>query len=462
MPLKKKHRNPSPPPPPKPQMTDADRRTLSAHLDSILLYGTFGLLMFGPVAFGAVEPWSIFVLEIGSTLLTLLWLGKQWLDGEINIRWNPLFLPMAAFALLIFAQLIFRRSAYAHDTISQALLYCAYAMLCFLSGQTLIRGSQAKKLTFIFIVYGSALAALALLQGVSSNGKLFWIRQPRLGGWIYGPYVNHNHYAGLMELLVPIPLVFSLSSMASSRERGIAGIAAAVMAGTIFLSGSRGGMLTMVAELLILGTLLIRQRKGLRIAIGVGTFLLVLGTLLTWLGGKELTQRVSTISSETRTEISGGMRLSIDRDSLHMFRIRPILGWGLGTFPVVYPQFRSFYTNFFVNEAHNDYLQLLTEMGLLGFATMIWFLVLVYRTALGKIAKWTSDVGSAVTLACMLGLTGILIHSFIDFNLQIPANAAIFYVFCTTAAAQPLLLPSRKKRPIQSATSDLLPTSEVV
>ena len=443
-------------------MTDADRRTLSAKLDSILLYGTFALLMFGPVAFGAVEPWSIFVLEIGSTLLTLLWLGKQWLDGEINIRWNPLFLPMAAFALLILAQLIFRRSAYAHDTISQALLYCAYAMLCFLSGQTLIRGSQAKKLTFIFIVYGSALAALALLQGVSSNGKLFWIRQPRLGGWIYGPYVNHNHYAGLMELLVPIPLVFSLSSMASSRERGIAGIAAAVMAGTIFLSGSRGGMLAMVVELLILGTLLIRQKKGLRIAIGVGTFLLVLGTLLTWLGGKELTQRVSTISSETRSEISGGMRLSIDHDSLHMFRIRPILGWGLGTFPVVYPQFRSFYTNFFVNEAHNDYLQLLTEMGLLGFATMIWFLVLVYRTALRKIAKWTSDVGSAVTLACMLGLTGILIHSFIDFNLQIPANAAIFYVFCTTAAAQPLLLPSRKKRPIQSATSDLLPTSEVV
>src|SRR5208283_6182821 len=97
---------------------------------------------------------------------------------------------------------------------------------------------------------------------------------------------------------------------------------------------------------------------------------------------------------EARTEISGGMRLSIDRDALRMFRSKPVLGWGLGTFPVVYPEFRSFYTNFFVNEAHNDYLQLLTEMGVLGFGTMVWFVITVYRKAFPKIANWTSDVSS--------------------------------------------------------------------
>ena len=60
---------------------------------------------------------------------------------------------------------------------------------------------------------------------------------------------------------------------------------------------------------------------------------------------------------------------------------RPFLGWGLGTFPIVYPQFRSFYTTFFVNQAHNDYLQLLVETGLAGFAIAIWFLVLMFRQA---------------------------------------------------------------------------------
>ncbi len=442
--------------------TEIDPRVVSSQIANVLLYGTFGLLMFGPLAFGAVEPWSIFILETGSVFLILLWLTKQWLDGEMNIQWSPLFLPMSVFGLLILVQLTFRITAYSHDTFSGALLYVAYAMLCFVAAQSLLRASQAKKLAVIFAIYGFAIAGLALLQGISSNGKLYWLRQPHMGGWIYGSYVNHNHYAGLMEMLIPIPLVLSLTRMAHEKERMAAGIAAAVMTGTVFLSGSRGGMLAVFVEFIVLALVLVRQKKSMRVAIGVVAFAVVLVSLLAWLGGKELTTRVTSISTEARTEISGGMRLSIDRDALRMFRNRPVLGWGLGTFPVVYPQFRSFYTNFFVNEAHNDYLQLLAELGVLGFGTMIWFLIVLYRTALGKIGNWTSQVTGAVTLACMLGFTGILVHSLFDFNLQIPANAALFYVFCTLAAARPLLQKSRKRKPVSNSEEDVLPASEVV
>lgn len=444
-------------------MTDGDRRTWSLRLGNALLYGTFGLLMFGPVAFGAVEPWSIFILEAGSALLIIVWLAKQWLDNELVIRWNPLFLPMAGFGILVLVQIGSRSSAYLHDTVSGALLYGAYAMLCFLAGQSLVGSAQARMLAVIFTVFGFAIAGLALLQGISPNGKLYWVRQPRMGGWIYGPYVNHNHYAGLMELLVPIPLVLALTRLAEQRKRIAAGFAAAVMAGTLFLSGSRGGMLALLVELTVLGVVLSRQRKSLRIAIGLGAFAIVLVSLVTWLGGKDLTTRISSISRESRTEISGGMRSSIDRDALRMFRKKPVLGWGLGTFPTVYPQFRSFYTNFFVNQAHNDYLQLLAEMGLLGFGVMIWFLIVAYRTALKKIGNWVSDVSAAVTLACTLGFTGILVHSLVDFNLQIPANAALFYVFCTLAAAPPLFQRSSKRKPAApSPTEEVLPASEVV
>jgi O-antigen ligase len=438
------------------------RQWLDARLNEILLYGTFGLLMFGPAAFGAVEPWSTFVLETGAVLLMLFWLRKQWLDGELTIQWNPLFLPMAGFGLLILLQIVLGTSAYKHDTISGALLYCTYGMLCFLSGQTLLRSSQARKVAVILATFGFTIAAFALLQGISSNGKLYWFYPVSHGGWIYGPYVNHNHYAGLMELLVPIPLVMSLSRLAPEKERIAAGIAAAVMVVTIFLSGSRGGMLAVFVELVFFVIVLLRQRKSLRIAVGAAAFAIVLVSLLAWLGGKELTSRVSSISTETRTELSGGMRLSIDRDSIRVFRSKPVLGWGLGTFPVVYPQYRSFYTNFFVNEAHNDYLQLLCEMGVLGFGTMVWFLIVLYRTALPRIRNWASDVSSAVTLACTLGFTGILVHSLLDFNLQIPGNAALFYVLCTIAAAPPLLQRSRKRRPASTEQEDMLPASEVV
>ena len=441
-----------------------DRRLLSLRLDSVLFYGIFGLLMFGPLAFGAVEPWSIFFLESGAACLALVWLARQWLDGEIKVKWNPLFLPMAAFGLLIAAQLVFRISAYRHDTMSGFLLYCAYGALCFVSSQTVLRTAQARKLGLILCVYGAVLATFSLLQGISPNGKLYWVRVPSLGGWIYGPYVNHNHYAGLMEMLIPVPLVLCLTHLTHSKQRIAAATAAAIMAGTIFLSGSRGGMLALLGELILLAVVLVKQRRDLRTAMALGVFLLISVGLLGWLGGDELLRRLATVQS-AHTELSADMRVQINRDGLRMFLSKPIFGWGLQAFPIVYPQFRTFYTNFFVNQAHNDYLQLLVEMGLIGFGTTIWFLVVLCRSASKKIGSWTSQVSGAMTFACSMGFTGILIHSAVDFNLQIPANAALFYVICTLASADPLLHPVRKRRPIRQPDEEQLatmPASEVV
>ncbi len=340
-------------------------------------------------------------------------------------------------------------------------MYCAYAVLCFLAGQILVRGSQARSVALILSLYGAAVAGFALLQGISSNGKLYWIRQPRSGGWIYGPYVNHNHYAGLMEMLAPIPLVLALTHLASSRARMAAAAAAAVMAGTIFLSGSRGGMLAIATELIVLAILLTKQQRGARTAIGIGLFLVIILTMLVWIGGPELSKRIATMGP-AHSDLTGDIRNGINHDGLRMFLKKPVLGWGLGAFPVVYPEFRSFYTNFFVNAAHNDYLQLLVEMGLLGFATMLWFLVVVYRMAIKKIGNWTGDISGAVALASLLGLSGILVHSAFDFNLQIPANAALFYVLCTVASSEPFAQPARKRKAVKPQAPTEIPSSELL
>ena len=438
------------------------RHSIEQQVDRILLYGPLALLMFGPLAFGAVEPWSILILETGSALLALVWLARQVMSEEINIHPNPLFLPMVAFVGLIVTQLIAGLTASRHETISAAVLYCSYGVLIFLVTQTLRRGSQVRNVAGVLAVYGIAIALFALLQGVAPNGKIYWLRVPHLGGRIYGPYVNHNHYAGLMEMLVPIPLVIALSRLAAEKARIAAGVAAAIMVGTIFLSASRGGMLSVFAELAVVGFMLLRQKRSLRMAVAAGSFVVVLIGLLVWLGGKELTHTVGSISREAREEISGGVRLSIAKDGLRMFRHRPILGWGFGTFPIVYPQFRSFYTNFFVNEAHNDYVQLLAEMGVTGFAIMLWFLLGVFRHVRRKLSNWTTDTSGAAALACTLGIIGILFHSLVDFNLQIPANAALFYVFCSIAAAPPFLQRQRKRTVTRAPEEEFVPASEVV
>jgi O-antigen ligase len=248
-----------------------------------------------------------------------------------------------------------------------------------------------------------------------------------------------------MEMLVPIPLVFTLTRAARDPLRTMAAGAAAVMASTIFLSGSRGGMAAFAVQMAVLLVVVVRRRSSRGTALVMGIFLVTVFVLLAWLGGGELSKRIASIQPEARTELSGGMRLDIDRDGLKMFKRKPVLGWGLGVFPNVYPEFRSFYTNFFVNEAHNDYLQLLVEMGALGFATMLWFVVVLYRSAIRKLKNWATDPNGAVALSALLGCTGILVHSLVDFNLQIPANAAFFYVLSVVAAMEPRFGLTRRK-----------------
>ncbi len=414
--------------------------------NTALLSSACVVLLLGPLVFGAVEPWSIFALETCAVLLLAVWAFRQWTNSEVNISENVVYRPMAAFFVLVTLQWVIGTTAYRLVTYTHLLLYAAYGMLVFVVTQTLRRSSQFEMLAKLFSAYGLVVASFAILQGLAPNGKLYWVFTLEQGGLIYGPYVNHNHYAGLMEMLMPFPLVLATSHFTDgNRKIAVAGIAA-LMAGSIFLSGSRGGMAAFVAQMVVLGVLLARKRDGSwKQPLMLGGFLAVVIIFLIWMGGNELTQRLASIHSEAREELSGGVRLSIDRDCLHMLLKRPLLGWGLGAFPIAYPQFRSFYTTFFVNQAHNDYLQLLVETGLAGFAIVVWFLVLVFRQASSKIKNWTETASGALTVAALLGCVGILVHSFLDFNLQVPANAALFYVLCAIAASPPLQESQRRR-----------------
>jgi O-antigen ligase len=404
-------------------------------LKNIVTYGPFALLMFGVLAFGTVEAWSILILQLGAALLLVLWAVSAIRTQELELSAHPLFAPMLCFGALILLQLLLGHTAYRYATFYELMLYVPYGILCFLVAQNLQRTREFRTIAAAVSGFGFAVALFALLQSFSSHGMLYWLRP--MSGWIYGPYINHNHYAGLMEMLSPIPVVLALSHHVHGTARKWAAGAGAFMAATIFLSGSRGGMVACAVQMTLLAIVMVRRgnRKSAWI---MGAILLTLVGLLAWLGGGELTQRVATFRRDAHSELSGGVRLSIDRDALRMFTHHPVLGWGAGTFREVYPQFRSFYAAMLIDRAHNDYLQLLDETGLAGFGIMLWFLIAMYRNAFAKLSNWTRDANGTAALAAILGCTGILVHSFVDFNLHIPANAALFYVLCFVAA-----MPSR-------------------
>jgi O-antigen ligase len=365
----------------------------------------------------------------------MLWAWRQISAGFVRVNVNPLFVPMLVFGTILSLQVVFRISAYPQATESGALLYCLYAVFAFICSQLLRRSAQVKTLGWLLTAYGFAVAVFAIVQSLSGTDKLYWIRTPELGGWIYGPYVSHNHYAGLMEMLFPVALVIALNRGVHRNWRWVPAFAAVLMASTIFLSGSRGGMIAFLMQMAVLGAALAwaKNRRSTWILLAV---LIVIAALIFWLGGQALVNRIGSIRVNAHSDVDTSVRLKIDSDGLRMFAKKPVFGWGLGSFPVVYPHFRTFYTDKFTNHAHNDYLQFLVETGLLGFATALWFIFALYRAALKKIEGWQSDLNGATALAALIACTGILVHSFFDSNLQVPANAALFYTLATIATAK--------------------------
>ena len=189
-------------------------------------------------------------------------------------------------------------------------------------------------------------------------------------------------------------------------------------------------MITFVLEMVLLAALILGKRRSPRALLGYAAICVFILALISFSSRGQVLARIG--------DLSPGIRPQITKDSLRMFLKRPVLGWGLGTFPTVYPRYRSFYTNLFINEAHNDYAQLLTEMGLLGFTLALCFLIGMYHRGLSASRRWQNHWDGTVSLAALIGCTGILLHSFVDFNLQIPANAAMFYVLCALAASEPV------------------------
>jgi O-antigen ligase len=403
-------------------------------LDSALLYSTFSFLLLGPLAFGAVESWAVWSLSLGAAALFMFWVWRQVTAGFVRVTPNPLFAPMLVFGAILSVQVVFRLSAYPHATESGALLYCAYAVFAFMASQLLRRTAQVKAMAWLMTAYGFGVAVFGIIQSLSSTDKLYWIRTPELGGWIYGPYVSHNHYAGLMEMLFPIALLSALHPSLHRSWKWVPAFAAVLMASTIFLSGSRGGMVAFLVQMLVLGAILAWE-KDRRSAWMVFSVLVLITALISWIGGQALASRIGSIRTHPQVDVDTSVRLKIDSDGLRMFAQKPVLGWGLGTFPAAYPHFRSFSTDKFTNHAHNDHLQFLIETGLLGFTTVVWFVVSLYRAALKKVKNWHSDLNGAVALAALSGCTGIVVHSFFDSNLQVPANAALFYVLAAVATA---------------------------
>jgi O-antigen ligase len=284
-------------------------------------------------------------------------------------------------------------------------------------------------------------AAQAYVQG-ANDGPL----------GVSGTYVNRNHYAALLEMTLPLVLaaaaaVYRAGAVQRARPAAPAIKASALMGcGALMLaalaaSQSRMAFLGAVCSLAVMGVIsvtAVEQRMyraaplGRRILAGGAVFAAV-GLLSVLVPPKVLIERYGLLAGKGG-EI-GDARLGIWRESIPMLKAYPIVGCGLGTYESGFMRFKRVAPMYRVDFAHNDYLQILVEFGVVGFAIGLAVVLRIVGRALRAALFHKERRGWELEVGLAGALTALLIHSGADFNLYIPANAMTLAWICGLAVS---------------------------
>ena len=417
------------------------------------------LFAFSVFAHGIVEVWSESILEIGASLLSVIWIFLAYRDPEITIQWNPLNWPILGFIGIGALQLVLHGSANPFFTRVELLRFSAYFIIFFLTSQAFRERDDFVKLTWFLVLLGFSVGLLGIIQYFTSPDTIYWIRSLPEGGTVFGPYVNRNHFAGFVELVAPVGLALLVFRGMRRELFAITGLLTIIPVGALIFSGSRGGIVCFAFEVAVLA-LLARTRKGLRGATMIAVAFVGMASiaLIAWLGAGKAIERFS----KTRIgDVTLSRRASMFRGAEHIFLDHPVKGVGLGTIVTVFPSYDTGYDGRVVDHVHNDYIEVLAETGILGGLCGVAFLWLLFTGARKSFTAEQGHFSRALHAGAIAALCGILLHSCVDFNLHIPSNALLFLLQAYLATSMPFPSEGPSPRRRQRTRERAFPQNEV-
>ena len=446
-------------------------------------FGLIALLVFSPLPQGSAWEWSILVIQLAVILMTLLYvfstreappqaLSKSmrvprvliWIFfGLLLLQIAPL--PPGLVKLLSPASFQFHH-AYAPGlsessfltislvpatTLREGLTLLSYILAGFLLLRVLDRFRQMERLTVVIICLGVFQALYGLFELSRQEPRLLFYKKLINLDSVTGTFVNRNHLAGYLEMIIPLALGFLVARIGffSLRTKG-----SRSELGEIFSHFSRksfGLNILLVAAAVVMAVAVVKSQSRAGVFLVIFTFLLLLEMTLfhlTYSGeGRRLTRNLLNTAFLVIIffSLAAGMTAVMNRffaddtlfkggrtlfweNMMPMIGDYPVFGTGLGTFVSVYPAYDKTGGEMLLTHAHNDYLELMSETGILGFlllaGAIIWILVQSFRV-------WRSRRNLEVKGLAMGGLVSsvvMLVHSFTDFNLHIPSNALLFTV----------------------------------
>ncbi len=438
---------------------------------TILSYTVLILLAWLPLPLGSNRGWSSSLLVIAIAAITVAWVAAQWLSrppvstGGVSqdVASTRAALPKPAQLLLallaitqlwVLAQWALGISADPGQTFRYALLGCAYALLFAL---VIVLFNNRKRLTLLLatlVLGGTFQAFYGAWMTLSGTEWLLFGPKEHYRGVVTGTFVNRNHLAGYLEMTIAcgIGLMLALRdgkpfSWRSLMELLLSAklrlrLALVIMVIALVMSQSRMGNTGFFSALLVIGGLYIlinrkhRLRNGLILASLIVIDVLIISQ---YFGLENLKDRiVQTQLADVVVDNEVVQRGNVDRDDIARYLIpqiaeRPFTGFGAGSFKTSFARYPGQDIQGDFDHAHNDYLQFMVEFGLAGSLPLALFVLISLQQALRALWRRDSLYRSGVGFGAAMGILSLLIHSFTDFNLQIPANAATFVVLCAIA-----------------------------
>jgi O-antigen ligase len=394
--------------------------------------------------------------------LVAMWAIKMIVDGQVDVHVPAAALPMIALLALAVAQGVTLTSGAGRKSLSMdaeatrkaALLLGLWLAAFLIAANFFTERRRLKTLVWFLTGYGLAMAVFALLQHFTWNGRFYWVRPMGELTSPFGPFINHNLFAGHMELLALIPAGVALAGGVRGIPRLFFLFSSLIASLSIVLSLSRGGTIGLGAGLIFLALMsgmvgweeygdTRGQRRGgpaifkFRSAIVIVAMGGAIALGLLWLGPEPVIERA------TQGQLSGAgpgaqtffvSRGWVWSDTLAMIRANPIVGVGLGAYETAYPIYSASDGTQKVSQAHNDYLQILADAGIVGGVLALWFLWAIFGAIFRGLRSGDRLLGS-VALGGGAAIFAMLVHSFFDFNLQIPSNALMFLLHAAVVSA---------------------------
>lgn len=427
-------------------------------LSTLISVGLLSGIAFTALAFGTVEAWSIAIFSLLIATLSLLWgvkclMSQQFMLTVTAVTW-PLMVLLGFGLLQTIARVDESGKRFAISLDVEATRLTLEVLVVLLLSLLLFATffADAERLSWLrhfLVIFGLAISILGLIQKFTWNGKYYWLFSPSFPTEApLGPFVNRNHFAGYLEMIVPIPISLILLRTVRGELSFFYGFSAVMMSIAIFVSLSRGGMVSLIASLIFVIAFGIkpaterltgkaRGRWSLRpesLFPRIGAVILILLTIgvgVWWIAGDAVIDRAerSELTSEARgsagKETFFQSRGWIWRDTVTMIRANWVLGVGLGAYETAYSLYGKRNGTLIVSQAHNDYLQIIADCGIVGGGIALWFLIVLFRD-FARALSHRDEMMVGMALGCGGGVVAMLVHSLFDFNLQLPSNALLF------------------------------------